>query len=170
MTFPAYFFTSTIFTFFTSTYCTEAMYKTRNTGTGNGMQGMGGMLYSGECRYSNIPGNIVKHSGECSQTFRGMLLNIPGNVLKYSPEYRQTFRGMLPNIPGMSPNILGNVVEHSGECPIYFDGRELVEASSITVIFSVALLIVCSVIFCVKNLAKLLAARLNSGENLISMS
>ena len=56
----------------------KAMYKTKNTGTGNGMQEtreMGGMLYSGECR----------------QTFRGMLLNIPGNVLKHSGEYRQTF-------------------------------------------------------------------------------
>ena len=89
----------------------------------------------------NIPGNVLKHSGECLQKFRGMSLNIPGNV-----------------------------AEHSGECPIYFDGRELVEASSITVAFSVALLIVCSVIFCVKNLAKLLATRLNSGDNLISMS
>ena len=66
--------------------------------------------------------------------------------------------------------IPGYVLKHSGECPIYFDGRELIEASTITVVFSVALLIVCSVIFCVKNLAKLLAARLNSGENLISMS
>ena len=56
----------------------KAMYKTKNTGTGNGMQEtreMGGMLYSGECR----------------QIFRGMLLNIPGNVLKHSGEYRQTF-------------------------------------------------------------------------------
>ena len=56
----------------------KAMYKTKNTETGNGMQEtreMGGMLYSGECR----------------QTFRGMLLNIPGNVLKHSGEYRQTF-------------------------------------------------------------------------------
>ena len=56
----------------------KAMYKTKNTGTGNGMQEtreMEGMLYSGECR----------------QTFRGMLLNIPGNVLKHSGEYRQTF-------------------------------------------------------------------------------
>ena len=132
--------------------------------------------YSGECTQtfrgisSNIPGNIVKNFGECTQTFRGMLLNIPTNVLKHSPEYRQTFRGMLPNIPGMSPNILGNVVEHSGECPIYFDGRELVEASSITFAFSVVLSIVCSVIFCIKDFAKLLAARLNSGENLISRS
>ena len=59
------------------------MYKTRNTGTGNGMRGtrgMGGMLYSGECR----------------QTFRGMLLNIPGNFIKNSGERRQTFQGMLP--------------------------------------------------------------------------
>ena len=70
---------------------------------------------------------------------------------------------------GMSPNIPGNIAEHSGECPIYFDGRELVEASSITIVFSVALLILCSVIFCVKNLARLLAARLNSGESLISL-
>ena len=92
-----------------------------------------------------------------------MLLNTAGNVLRHSGEFRQTFQEMLPNIPG-------NVVKHSLECPIYFDGRELVKASSITVVFSVALLIVCSVIFCVKNLAKLLAARLNSGENLISMS
>ena len=55
---------------------TPAMYKTRNTGTGNGMrgtQGMGGMLYFGECRQafrgmsSNIPGNVPKHSGECRQ-------------------------------------------------------------------------------------------------------
>ena len=51
----------------------KAMYKTKNTGTGNGMQEtreMGGMLYSGECR----------------QTFRGMLLNIPGNIVKHSGE------------------------------------------------------------------------------------
>ena len=93
----------------------------------------------------------------------GMYANIPRNFFQHSEEYRQTFHGMSPNIPG-------NVVKHSGEYPIYFDVRELVEASSITVVFSVALLIVCSVIFCVKNLAKLLAARLNSGENLISMS
>ena len=69
----------------------------------------------------------------------------------------------------MSSKIPGNVANDSGECPIYFDGRELVEALSITVVFSGELLIVCSVIFCVENLAKLLAARLNSGENLISM-
>ena len=69
-----------------------AMYKTRNTGTGNA--GMGEMLYTGECRQifrgisPNIPGNVVKHpgnvakhSGECSRTFRVMLSNIPGNVL-----------------------------------------------------------------------------------------
>ena len=58
------------------------MYKTRNTGSGNGIrgtQGMGGMLYSGECRQifremsSNIPENVIKHSKKCPQTYRGML-------------------------------------------------------------------------------------------------
>ena len=56
------------------------MYKTRNTGTGNGMRGMGGMLYSGECRQtfrgvsSNIPGNVAKDSGERCLTFRQTFL------------------------------------------------------------------------------------------------
>ena len=79
-----------------------AMYKNRNTGTGNrmrGMRGMGVMLYSGECRqtfqgmFSNIPGNILKHSGECSKTFQGMSPNIPGNAVKHSGKCRKTFRG-----------------------------------------------------------------------------
>ena len=79
-----------------------AMYKTRNTGTGNGMrrtQGIGEMLYSGECRETfwgispNLPGNVARHSGECRQTFRGMSPNIPENVAKHSGEYRKKFRG-----------------------------------------------------------------------------
>ena len=73
------------------------MYKTRNTGTGNGMRGtrgIGGMLYSGGYR----------------QTFRGMSPNIPGNVSKHSGECPQTFRGM-------SPNITGNIIKDSAECP-----------------------------------------------------
>ena len=110
----------------------------------------------------NIPGNILKHSREYLQTFRGMSSSIPGNITKHSGGCGQTFRGMSSNIPG-------NIAKHSGECPIYFDGRELVEASPITVVFSGALLIVCSVIFYVENLAKLLDAKLNSGGNLISM-
>ena len=67
-----------------------AMYKTRATGTGNGMRGTRTTLYSRECR----------------QTFQGMLLNIPGNVLKNSGECPETFRGMSPNISwnvGMLP-------------------------------------------------------------------
>ena len=57
------------------------MYKTKNTGTGNGMQGTWGMrwtLYSGESPQtfrgmsSSITGNVAKHSGECPQTFRGI--------------------------------------------------------------------------------------------------
>ena len=86
----------------------NAMYKTRNTGTGKGIRGtrgIGGMLYSGEYRQtfrgmsSNIPGNVAKYSGECWQIFGGMSSNIPGNVAKYSMECRQTFRGMSRNIP-----------------------------------------------------------------------
>ena len=110
---------------------------------------------------SNIPGNVTKHSGKCPQTFRGMLPSIPGNVAKHSRECGQAFRVVLPSIPG-------DVAEHSGECPIYFGGGELVEGSSITVVFS-GQLIICSVIFCVGNLAKLLAARVNGGGNLICM-
>ena len=78
------------------------MYKTRNTGTGNGMQGaqgMGGILYSQECHQtfqemsSKIPGNVGKHSGECPQTFWAMPSNIPENV-KHSNECHQTFWGL----------------------------------------------------------------------------
>ena len=130
----------------------KAMYKTRNTETGNVMRGTRGMGWGGG----------VLYSGECHQTFRGILRNILGHAAKHYGECPQTFQGMSPNIPG-------NIAEHSRECPIYSDGRELVEASSITIVFSVALLILCSVIFCVKNLARLLAARLNSSENLISL-
>ena len=109
----------------------------------------------------NILGNVLKHSGECCQAFREMSSNIPGNVAKHSRECGQAFRAVLPSIPG-------EVAEHSGECPIYFGGGELVEGSSITVVFS-GQLIICSVIFCVGNLAGLLAARVNGGGNLISM-
>ena len=85
-----------------------------------------------------IPGNVVKHSRECTRTFREMLPNIPGNVLKHSVECHQAFWGMLPNIPGNVPkhsgkflqtlgeisanvprNVLrhfGNVSKHSGDC------------------------------------------------------
>ena len=103
---------------------TSAMYKTRNTGTGNGMWGTWGtgrMLYSGECRQTfrgmllNIPQNVAKHSEGCPQTFQGMSPNIPGNVVKHSGECYQTFRGMSPNIPG-------NVLKHSGECLPTFQG------------------------------------------------
>ena len=57
-----------------------AMYKTWNTGTGNGMRGTRGM---GECY---ISGNVAKHSREYRQTFQGMLPNIPGNLAKHSGE------------------------------------------------------------------------------------
>ena len=52
----------------------KTMYKTRNTGTGNGM------WERGECGECYIPGNLAKHSGECPQTFWEMSPNIPGNI------------------------------------------------------------------------------------------
>ena len=97
-------------------YFEKAMYKNKNTETGNGMRGTRGM---GVCY---IPGNVAKHSGECPQTFWGMSPNIPGNVLKHSQnvakhsgECRQTFQGMSSNFPG-------NVAKHSEECPQTFRG------------------------------------------------
>ena len=83
------------------------MYKTRNTGTGNGMRGTQGM---GECcqifrgMSLNISENVAKHSGECRQIFQGMPSKIPGNVIKHSGKCPQTFQGMLPNIPGTVAN------------------------------------------------------------------
>ena len=86
------------------------MYKTRNTGTGNGMWvtlGMGGNVIF--WRMSPvIPGNILKHSMECFQTFRGISSNISRNVVKHSGECHQTFRKMSSNIPG-------NITKYSGE-------------------------------------------------------
>ena len=74
----------------------QAIYKIRNTGTGNGMRGTpemftrvpGNLLEdSGECYYFNIPGNIEEDSrecsrgaGECSRGFHRMFEKIPGNV------------------------------------------------------------------------------------------
>ena len=47
---------------------------------------------------------------------------------------------------------------------LYFDGRELVEASLITVVFSGALLIVCSVFFCVEHSYLLKVTRTKTQE------
>ena len=90
-----------------------AMYKTRNTGTGNGMQGtrgIGGM-------WPNIPGNVLKHSGECRQTFRGRSSNIPGTFRAISQNIPGNVAKHSEDIPGMSPNIPGNVAKHSAEFP-----------------------------------------------------
>ena len=99
-----------------------AIYKTRNTGTGNGMRGMRGMTIpgnaqedSGECStrfrgmFKKIPGNAQQDSGECSTRFRGMFNKIPGNAQQDSGECSKRFRGMFKKIPG-------NVQEDSGEC------------------------------------------------------
>ena len=95
-----------------------AMYKTRNTGTGNGMQGtrgIGGM-------WPNIPGNVLKHSGECRQTFRGRSSNIPGTFRAISQNIPGNVAKHSEDIPGMSPNIPGNVTKYSGECRQTFRG------------------------------------------------
>ena len=91
----------------------KAIYKTRNTGTGNGMRGTRGMFTripgnlledSGECYYFNIPGNVEEDSGECSERFRGTFEEIPGNVPEdygeCSRKFRRRFRGMFERIPG----------------------------------------------------------------------
>ena len=86
-----------------------AIYKTRNTGTGNGMRGMRGMftripgnvtilIFRG--MFQRIPGNIEEDSGECSRGFRGMSKKIPGNVQEDSGKCSKRFRGMLEEIPG----------------------------------------------------------------------
>ena len=89
-----------------------AIYKTRNTGMGNGMkempgaQGMfiripGNLLEdSGECSHFSIPGIAREDSGECSRRFRGMLLKIPGNDREDSGQCSRGFRGMFEKIPG----------------------------------------------------------------------
>ena len=56
----------------------------------------------GECY---IPGNVAKHSVECTQTFRGISSNIRGNVAKHSGECRQH-----------SGECSQNVLKHSGKC------------------------------------------------------
>ena len=88
----------------------RAIYKTRNTGTGNGMRGMRGTRGmftripgnlsedSGKCYYFNIPGNVEEDSGECSRRFRGMFEEIPGNVPEDSGECWQRFSRMLKKI------------------------------------------------------------------------
>ena len=73
------------------------MCKTENTGTGNEMLGtreIGGMLYSVECRQTfrgmlpYIPGNVLKHSGECHQKIQ----RIFGNNLWYVVKHYERFR------------------------------------------------------------------------------
>ena len=92
-----------------SSNLTGAIYKTRNRGTGNGMQGTRGrftripgnvLILAFRGMLEKIPGNVIKDSGECSRRFRGMLLIIPGNVQEDSGECSRGFRGMFEQIPG----------------------------------------------------------------------
>ena len=138
-----------ILSFFIKSDTNSAIYKTRNTGTGNGMRGMRGtrgmftrilgnlLENSGKCCYFIIPGNVEEDSGECFRRFRGMFEKIPENVQKDSGECFRRFWGMFEKIPGnvsedsrecskrfrgMFPKIPGNVEEDSGECSRRFRG------------------------------------------------
>ena len=71
----------------------KAIYKTRNTGTGNRMRGMQGTRGMS----TKIPGNLLEDSGECSH------FSIPGNVIKNSEKFSRRFWGMLLKIPGNVP-------------------------------------------------------------------
>ena len=57
-----------------------AMFKIKNTGTGNRMRGT--REWGNITKVSGHFGNVVKYSGGCRQTFREMLVNIPGNAPK----------------------------------------------------------------------------------------
>ena len=54
----------------------QVIYKTRNTGTGNGMRGMRGR----RGMFTRIPGNVI------ILTLRGMLVKISGNIPRDSGE------------------------------------------------------------------------------------
>ena len=96
-----------------------AIYKTKNTGMGNGMRGIRGtrgmftsipgnlLEDSGECYYFNIPGNVPEVSGECSKRFRGMFKKIPGHVRRDSGESSRRFRRMFERIPGNTQEDFG---------------------------------------------------------------
>ena len=93
----------TVSSFFCCMCFWKAIYKTRNTGTGNIMRGMRGMFTrisgnlledSGERYYFNFPGNVEEYSGECSKRFRRMLVKIPGNVGKGSRKYSKRLNAL----------------------------------------------------------------------------
>ena len=93
-----------------------AIYKTRNTGTGNGMRGMremftrvpGNLLKdSGEYYYFNIPANVPEASGERWRRFWGMFRRIPVHVPQDSGECSKRFRRMFEEIPGNAQEVFG---------------------------------------------------------------
>ena len=78
------------------------IYKSRNTGTGNGMRGMQGtrgmftmipgnlLEDSWECSHISITGNAREDSGECSRRFEDY-----GSVQEDTMECSRKLRGML---------------------------------------------------------------------------
>ena len=103
----------------------KTIYKTRNTGTGNGMRGMRGTrgLFTripGECYYFNIPGNVPEDSGECSKRFWGMFEEILGNVQEDSGGCTRKFWGIFERIPGNVQEDSGDAQEDFGESKFRF--------------------------------------------------
>ena len=111
-------------------YKKKAILKTRNKGTGNGMQrmrGMRGMFTripgnlsedSGKCYYFNIPRNVEEDSGKCSKRFQGMLVKIPGNAREDSREYWQKYSRMLKRTERFVMQLNENRIEgyrHTGK-------------------------------------------------------
>ena len=75
----------------------------------------------------NILGNVLKHSGECHQTFWGMSPNILGNVTKHSEKCPETFQGMSSNIPV-------NIANHCGEFILFINLFTLFKVDTILVV------------------------------------
>ena len=73
-----------------------SIYKTRNTGTGNGMWGTRGT----RGMFTKIPRNLLEDLRVIILTSRGMFQKIPGNVQIDSVECSRRFRRMLKNISG----------------------------------------------------------------------
>ena len=95
-----------------------AIYKTRNTGTGNGMRGMrgtGGM-------FTRIPGNLLEDLGECYYfNITGNVLEDSGNAEEDSEECWQRFSRILKNIERFimqlnENRIKGYILKYNQKC------------------------------------------------------
>ena len=79
------------------TECRNGERNAGNSGNGGNVIFLG-MLPKSRVNVAKHSVNILKHSRECRQKFRGMSPNIPGHVLKHSGECHLIFWGMPSNI------------------------------------------------------------------------